>query len=204
MNLSPYKKETTHYNRSWYLTLKISQSGLLLAIAIVLSMLCMEFMPKIEGFLQFDLGMAILIVALYIVRYWLSFVIAILHGFSTMLISGTVVGAFSNIIVGVTLISIWFLLTALFFSKKLKPQNKVSIGLVLGAIIIVTIIIVSVLSILANKYFLLHLYGFDNLTTNNHYLWYLLFLFNVLNLATNMIIFLITIPTIKKLVIFKR
>ncbi len=180
-------------------------------MSFVISTICLEFMPKIEGFLQFDVGMFVLLVALYVTGLLWSITIAILHGFSTMMISGTIVGAFSNSITGVMLILFWFAISILLFHKnktQIKTESEISIIaesskkiiwqdiIKIILISIVTILAVTCCDVLSNKYFLLHLYGADSLANNNHYLWYILFWFNFVNILINIIIFIVIMPIV--------
>ncbi len=205
-SLNNKKNQVKHYNNpSRNLTIKISESGLLLALAVATSLLCIEIMPKIDGFLQFDCGIFLLIIALYLVKYWFTFAIAIIHGFSTTFISGSWVGGLSNAIIGVSVITIWFLLTILFFNKEQKlNKNPKHQWLILLIIIIITIASVSIIGVLSNKYFLLNLYGYNDFVTNSHYLWVVLLPFNITNLLINILIFIIIMPTFSKMIKFKK
>ncbi len=208
------KTETQNYGHlSRHLTIKISESGLLLALAIATSFLCIEVMPKITGFLQFDLGIFFLLISLYIVKYWFTLIITIIHGFSTTVISGSWVGGFANAIIGVSLITIWFLLILVIFNKKITKDNDHEVTpnyhyqwLNWGLLTIIstfTVVLVSIIGVLSNKYFLLHLYGFDSYISNSHYLWIVLLPFNIINLSLNILIFIITIPTVVKIIKLK-
>ncbi len=86
------------------LNYKIAQTGILLALSLVISYFSISI-AKIIGMHGIDFSYFLIIAALYIVGYRFTMLIAILHGGATMLISGNwfwsiskydAISAFSN------------------------------------------------------------------------------------------------------------
>lgn len=181
----------TNSTNSTNLIVKIS---LLTAIAVLLMYL--EF-PILSAFpwLKLDLGDVPALVGAFAFGPLAGVIIEALKNILIILIKGTSsagVGELANFIIGVS-----FILPASIIYKRKQTIINVSIGLV------ISILVMGFVGVLANKYVLIPLYGYDKagVAWINNYLIYGVFPFNLIKGAIVSIVTLVIYNRISKVVI---
>ncbi len=187
------EKKTNHQ-----MIIEIAITSLLLALSLIVSFASLEIPFVVGGFLRFDLGFSIIIIALYFVDFWLVFLAALVHGLMSPLLSGSggIIGALGNtatIIAIITMLQLSIMLVTK-INHKNDDLNNLSNYFLFIFMIILTIVVTTVILVLLNKFLFLKLYGADYLIHDNYFLWAVLFPFNIINISLNILLCMVIKP----------